>query len=429
MTNRILMLAVALTACTKQPNACTTDSDCTNPAYPFCDVDGEFAVSGNEKNTCTIVPPDCPVERCGCAPGATSCSGDTLSTCDPGGASQTMTACVLGCATDGTRCQSFEPTNGLGPALVAAAAEPPIQLPSGAHVDTDTGAVTDSASLPIQVRSLLVTQGTSSIRVFIGRSAALGDVTVTGASAFAIVASDTIDITGTITAKGTFTTAGPGAVETGACAGEAGEPGGGGGGNATAGGNGAKYSALAMPAHGGMPLTSFEPLAGGCRGGAHTDSGSTLALGGGGGAVQLVAGAAIAITGSIDVGGGGGFPGGGGGSGGMIILQAPEVVVTGGVYANGGGGGACDAAGADGTTDLTPAAGAGPCGGTISNHQAGGAGGTVSAPATAGSVGLSGAAGGGGAVGRLQVMNLDGVFDPTTGTISAALATAPLQAM
>jgi hypothetical protein len=426
-------LAVAVLAAmgcpTKEQNRCTSDSDCKDVAYPFCDVNGEFSASGGTKNVCTIVPPDCPVERCGCSPGATSCAGDTLTTCDPGGTSQSMTACVLGCATDGTHCLSFAPTNGLGPALVAAASEPSVQLPSGSHIDTDTGQITDGGSLPIQVSSLVVTQGTTSIRVFIAKSMTIGDVSVSGSSALALVASDAITVSGGLLVRGAGTSAGPGSQDSGACVGAGGDYGGGGGGNATAGGDGATTTANSIPAAGGAVQAGFEPLVGGCRGGAQTSNGSTVANGGGGGgAVELVAGSSITISGMIDVGAGGGLSAAGGGSGGNIVLEAPHVMFSGGLFANGGGGGACSSPGADSTANTTAAAGGGPCGIT-STRQVGGSGGTGTAASTAGSVRAGGAAGGGGAVGRVHVMNLDGTFDGSGGTVSASISAAQLQPM
>lgn len=426
----LLAVTISAAACTKEQNACKADSDCTNPAYPFCDVNGEFSASGGAKNVCTIVPDDCPVERCGCSPGATTCSDDMLSTCDPDGTSKSMTACVLGCAADGTRCLRFEPSNALGPALVASAEEPDIELPSGSHIDTDTGAVVDGASIPIQVRTLVVTQGSSSIRVLIGHSLSIGDVSVTGSSALAIVAWDSIEVTGTLVAHGSVKVAGPGAQESSPCVGESAESGGAGGGNGTAGGDAARPNPSAAPPQGGAALTDFEPLLGGCRGGAQTDANGAVVTegGGGGGAVQLVAGTSIAISGAVDVGGGGAPTSAGGGSGGLIVIQSPLVSFSGGLWANGGGGGACGMVGADGRADPMAALGGGPCG-TLSTHQDGGDGGTGSAVCTAGTKVLEGSAGGGGAVGRVQVVNLDGAFDTSEGIISAALTTALLQPM
>jgi hypothetical protein len=85
-------------------------------------------------------------------------------------------------------------------------------------------------------------------------------------------------------------------------------------------------------------------LRGGCAG----STGGTLggAGGAGGGAVAIVAGASINLTGKVNASGSGGHGGGetkcgggGGGSGGMIVLDAPTVTGSGLVFANGGGGG------------------------------------------------------------------------------------------
>src|SRR5579862_1885289 len=119
-----LVVAVAVLAgCTKHVS-CDSDADCKDPAYPFCDVNGEYPASGGEKNVCTIVPDNCPVERCGCMAGAVlSCTGDQVTTCAPDGMSTTMDTCALGCAPDGTRCLTFDPSNGLGGALAMAEGE------------------------------------------------------------------------------------------------------------------------------------------------------------------------------------------------------------------------------------------------------------------------------------------------------------------
>jgi hypothetical protein len=433
MTNRILMMAVALAACTKQPNPCTSDSDCTNPAYPFCDVDGEFAVSGGEKNTCTIVPPNCPVERCGCSPGATTCAAGELRTCDASGVSETATACALGCAPDGARCLSFEPSNGLGPALAAAANERAIEIPDGATINTDTGEVKTSGGLPVDVQSLVIAQGHTTIRAFIGGSFAIGDVTAYGNNPLAIVATGDITVTGMLDASAESVSSGPGAQRSDPCAGQPSSYGGSGGGNATDGGGGGEPQVIINNPRvpGGIAQIGFEPLAGGCPGGPLTSNGSVVADGGGGGgAVQLVSLTTIAISGGIDVGGGGGgYDGGGGGSGGNVILEAPRVAfASGGIYANGGSGGACAMSGTDGTRDANAAPGAGPCG--DHNRIRGGDGGTESTVPFGGGRDLGGGSGGGGggAVGRLRIATSDGTYDAGTAVLSAAITTATLQA-
>src|SRR4051812_37307972 len=93
-----LLLALTGAACSQKANQCSVDSDCSDIAYPFCDKDGEFSASGGEHNVCTVTPPDCPVERCGCTSGAEACIGDQHTTCAADGKSQTLETCALGCA-------------------------------------------------------------------------------------------------------------------------------------------------------------------------------------------------------------------------------------------------------------------------------------------------------------------------------------------
>jgi hypothetical protein len=103
---------------------------------------------------------------------------------------------------------------------------------------------------------------------------------------------------------------------------------------------------------GGIATAGAAPtgLRAGCRGGfgGSGGGGSTVGVGGrGGGAVYLIAGTEIQISGLVTAYGGGGGGGdekgggAGGGSGGMIGLDAPVVTVaaSGAVAANGGGGG------------------------------------------------------------------------------------------
>lgn len=411
---RTVVLAALVGGCTKHVNQCTSDSDCTDPAYPFCDVNGEFPASGGTKNICTVTPTNCPVDRCGCTPGATTCGSDTLLTCNADGKSQTMTSCALGCATDGTRCLTFEPSNGLGPALAAAGGEPDVVLPKGVHIDTGTGTITNSGGIAIPVQSLVVTEGGSAIRAFYAKSFVIDDATVTGPDAVAFVAAGDVTVQGAVDASGTGLTGGPGAqASTAACSGHSGQSqpcevtftcdGGGGAGNATAGTSGGGGTGAA-----GAAQTGFAPLVGGCPGGSGLDSSGALvgSGGGGGGAMQLVSATRIVVTGSalIDVGAGGGDPFGGGGSGGNIVLEAPQVSIEGAaaIVGNGGAGGGCSASGPDATRDMNPAVGPGPCGNH--NTDGGGSGGTVTvAPTTSGHQG-----GGGGAVGRLRIATKNG---------------------
>jgi hypothetical protein len=409
-----VVVLVGLAACgSEKVNQCDKDSDCTNIAYPFCDVNGEYSPSGGESHVCTVTPADCPVERCGCSPGATTCSGDALTVCDTDGTSTTMETCALGCGTT-DRCFTFQPMNGLGPALLAAANEPDIVVPDKARINTDTGAVTDSANVTVQIATLVVNQTNGpDIRVFFARSLDISDAVVTGGKALAFVAPGKITMRGVVDASANAATPGPGAQNSGPCVGaeDASVNTAGGGGNATSGGQGVSTNGLV---NGGAAQTSFEPLMGGCCGG--IDGGA------GGGAVQidsLVSVELFGLTnnrrGLLDVGGGGDHQGHfGGGAGGTVVVEAPTVIISGAVTANGGGGGG-SGPGSDATEDGVPAPG-GYSGQLIFY---GGSGGTRTQAA---GDGLN-SGGGGGAVGRLFVRTLDGNFDMSSDSLISAVAT------
>jgi hypothetical protein len=327
---------------------------------------------------------------------------------------------------------SFEPSNGLGAAVTAAANEPAITIPDGSTINTDTGEVKNSGGIVIPVNSLAVSQGATTIRALLGGSFSIGNVVVSGSNPLAIVSVGDITLTGLLDASADHSNRGPGAQGAGACVGQPSDIGGAGGGNATDGGLGGGPVLITSPrALGGAPQTGFEPLAGGCRGGQLTSNGSTVADGGeGGGAVQFVSLTAISISGAINVGGGGGgYDGGGGGFGGNVILEAPRVAFSsGGVFANGGSGGACAMPGNNASQDANPAPGPGPCG--AHSNILGGDGGTVStSPAPGGRLMLNdsgSAGGGGGAVGRLKIATSDGAYDAGTAVLSAAITTATL---
>jgi hypothetical protein len=209
-------------------------------------------------------------------------------------------------------------------------------------------------------------------------------------------------------------------VSTTVCASGPGPEGLGGGAGGTFGGQGG----LGGNDDGGTPgPTSTPPVAvrGGCRG---QGGGGPFGIGGdggyGGGAVYLIAGEAMSVTGTINASGeggrgaslsgvAGGGGGGGGGSGGMIGLDAPVISVMGQVFANGGGGGggssSFENAGsgheAQSATAMpeggTNAAGAGKGGrGAAGTFVVGGAGETRSVVTTGGG-------GGGGGAGHVEI--------------------------
>ena len=156
---------------------------------------------------------------------------------------------------------------------------------------------------------------------------------------------------------------------------------------------------------GGLPASATTPipaLRGGCRG--QDGDGPGKGVGGhGGGAVYLIAGNRISITGpGINAAGEGGTGGavvnvmsggGGGGAGGMIGLDAPTITCTGLILANGGGGGQGSGTIVPGATGSDPAGINAASGGTHDQPEGSGCGGDGGS-GSSGTVGGSGAGGG-----------------------------------
>ncbi len=428
----MLFAAVVAGGCTKQVNQCGGDSDCKDVTYPFCDVNGEYAASGGEHGICTIVPPNCPIERCGCSPGATTCADNTLTTCNADGLSTTTAACAIGCSDTQAHCLSFTPLFGVGVAFDGAANEADQVVANGAVVDTDAGTVKTAGGIALPIASMLVLPpGGSQLRVFYAHSFELHDLVVRGTMSASFVAVGPIVVAGKVDASANGASSGPGAITdpNAECSGKFDRVGGGGG-NATAGAPGVKSAGdISVPPASGAP-GSMEPaigmmgLVGGCMGG------GAASAGGGGGAIDLVSLVSVTVSGSINVGGGGGQGGTahGGGSGGNVVIEAPAVNVAGGIVANGGGAAACSTPGGDGDVSSSPALGGGPCAdGTlppnITVHTVGGSGGTGDLAPTAGIGGNTLPAAGGGAAGRLLVRMMGTFVPQTTALISAATST------
>jgi hypothetical protein len=445
---RAFVVVAVLVGCTERnPDFCASDADCAGTIRPFCDVNGEFGPSNGTSNICTETPSDCPIARCGCTPGEPlACDADQLTSCAADGMSSTTSTCALGCSTE-DRCLTFEPSNGLGPALTMAASEPDITLPDNTSIDTDTGLVQDINGLSIAFTSVVIPQpGAPSIRVFIARSLVADAVHVRGRNAFALVTFASMTLRGELDASADIDAHGPGAAETVAsCFGvDAVEascgnppivlrcwPGAGGAGNATVGGRGGSPEVVGGGESGGAVVTTLVPFEGGCAGGALRETNGSIRNGGaGGGAVQLVSLSSVTLTGKgiVNVGGGGGRASAGGGSGGLVIIEAPTVTAEGsaaGLAANGGAGGACDSNGADAGITATPAA-APTC-----NQRSGGNGATSGAVPGVGELScragegcLFGAqhGGGGGALGRARISTGSGQIS----TIGAPLLSAQI---
>jgi hypothetical protein len=197
---------------------------------------------------------------------------------------------------------------------------------------------------------------------------------------------------------------------------------GGQGGAGAVGRNGAGGTAGAPATVG--PAPTF--VRGGCAGTAGGDAGANAGglPGHGGGAVYLIAGGQIMVSGVITASAQGGYGGklgsggGGAGAGGLIGLDAPQIANTGTIFANGGGGGegggqtGIGGNGDSALTATTPAAG-----GTFNTNGGDGGAGSVGTTLTGGP-GLTnnnGAGAGGGGAGVIYVFpstNLGGTVSP-----------------
>lgn len=213
-----------------------------------------------------------------------------------------------------------------------------------------------------------------------------GTVTVQGARALVLLGAETVTVAASSVLDASSTTADPQRIGAGANPGgcskagigdssSSGAGGGAGGSFATQGGKGGRGNLNAgggpqNASQGGNPgATQPTPtvLRGGCPGGKGGDGqNNNGGVGGnGGGAVYLIAGTSIAITGDVFASGAGGDGtpnnagrqqgGGGGGSGGMIGLEAPAITVGGRVVANGaaGAGGGATTGGKPGSEGTT----------------------------------------------------------------------------
>ncbi len=380
---------------------------------------------------CDLTTKTCPTGQTCVASGGGNggiCMSDRGGTTDPdGGTMSSDGGTCLGGHLLGSVCLSTAPA---GPVTLTAVAGP---INSGAVASGGCTEMVPQAGGP----ALCVIAGTTidipaavTIRAF----AVSQNAADTGTHPLVLVATDSITIEGTIdvashvndTLAGGIPALGAGARTAVGCAatgldGTMGKPVGGSSNDSYGGGGGAGGSYGSLGGAGGSggnnnnighgnPVLGTVPnlLVGGCPGGTGGtgDGGLGAGAGGnGGGAVYLLAGKSITITGKINAsgaGGGAGGPGnfssgggGGGGSGGMIGFEAPSVAIMTGaaVYANGGGGASGSGqnqgdSGSPGVDPTGPATAAG--GGTGKDGGGGGGAGAVSA-----GTGAAGTKGGG----------------------------------
>lgn len=239
---------------------------------------------------------------------------------------------------------------------------------------------------------------------------------VVGPRPLLLVARETIDVTaeidasskrGGVTGGGARTTCtapmGTGAIGVAS--------GGAGGTHGYAGGAGGTVGAAVGPAPSAVtPLVALTGGCGGGEGGFPNGQSGRAPAGAGGGALYLIAGTSIRVTGAgINVSGAGGDGGatrrggGGGGAGGMVGFDAPSIVLDANVLSKGGGGGGgggdtsagqsgrdADLATPLGAVDGGSGGGGGGRGGDGSNGTIGG---VPGGPATSGGGGGGGGAG------------------------------------
>ncbi len=291
--------------------------------------------------------------------GASACSFDGSNVVrgggggDPDGATDSMSSDCVNVATYIDPCTSA--THVLS-----------LTMPGVYQYNTDNGTLLDPQGEVVEHSSLLINAANGALRTILTSEFLLGGGSILradGAPPLAISASHDLVIQGSIDVG----VGGAGArascgLSNGGAGGDLdnGAGGGGGGGFQGVGGRGGQGNDKGFPDissnHGdrgvsGVATMPTSPV-GGCSGGAGGDGDEDGGIGGpGGGAIYLVSGSALLVSGAIAAGGGGGGGaakaestyggggGGGGGSGGYILLEAPEVLMSGTLVANGGGGG------------------------------------------------------------------------------------------
>ncbi|MEO6418570.1 MAG: hypothetical protein ABIP39_04145 [Polyangiaceae bacterium] len=393
-------------------------------------------------------PADAPSDVITCTSNTTGCAGDNLVVCGDAGAPLSVTSCALGCVTGTTpACSRLSPSNLPATTCDTAGA-------AALTVGADTSISTDSGC------DATLSQGGGAPQLCIKKYSTVSisagvKLTVTGARALVLVATDDMSIAGTIDFGGKGAAAGPGASTSDGTGGTSAQSadGAGGGGHATLGAAGSSNIAAGAGGTAGtmFGVASLVPLIGGAGGGANGAGGGgpQAAGGGGGGAAQLVSckSFTLASTGVLQGGGGGGAGGpgsllaavqagggGGAGSGGAILIEAPAVTIAGTIAANGGGGGGgglrgnLGTAGAAGQPGQDGKASTVAATGGTSNAEsgiggAGGVGATAPVVGAAPTVSTGSAGGGGGAVGIVRVNVRSGHAPTITGTITPASTT------
>ena len=451
--------AFSISGCLQKNPVSCVDGYCEDPALPFCDQDGALAgspmtciavactpgsVAGcrlDQAILCNNAGDDFDLSHCdhgcdpasgclvkSCVPNTVSCGDRVVEQCDANGVLHT-TACDMACiAAPMPHCAHVSPQY-LPDVCDTLAAEASRDITTTETIDTNQAAVCNGGVVPQAGGPDLCVLRYGTFTVSSG-----GTARFVGNRAVAIVADDTLRISGTFDVSSRGIVPGPGAG--GGGGGQASSiKGGGGAGFATPGAAGGSTTQTGGGVNGGAaysPLTvSF--LVGGAR--ASVSGLSEIYWGGaGGGSATLIScRRSVLVDGTIQAGGGGGLGGhtfvppatvpfaaggGGGGSGGYVVLQALNIIVSGSLSANGGSGGcgkpSAAATGVDGA-DAQFFVIAPPACTPASNEGSGGAGGASSAAPQPGGPSSGGTpGGGGGSTGFFQTYTPIGVIPALT---------------
>jgi hypothetical protein len=422
----LLLLAVVVAAgCTKPNPASCADGHCSDPARPFCDVDGTI---GGEANTCISV---------GCTPNEfVECRQDSALTCNAAGTNYDLLQCEFGCGETGCKdpppCTTPECEKHIIPKYLPTicntlAAEPSLDITTNTQLNTGS----------VNCTKLVAQTGAPEICVMHYQTITIGSTPTTeyhayGPRVLALVADYELLVKGVLDI-GATAGQGPGATvqQANVASSNAGY---GGVGNQTPGGAGATISTNGGGGNGGAAVASPDTstlLVAGMLSGASAK--------GGGGATLISCRGKVTIEGIIDANGGGGTSGytdpiggtysqaRGGGSGGNVIIQGMAIDISGKMFANGGGGGGGGGTlnAQDGSPGTRSTAGGG-VGGAGDDGAQGGRGASGLAGATSGTKGSGGGGGGGGGTGWFLTYTPAGVT-PNVAFIPAPEFSPPLE--
>jgi hypothetical protein len=415
----LLGLALLAAGCTKPNPASCADNHCSDPARPFCDVDGTI---GGEPETCIAVS---------CTPNEfTECRGDAALTCNQAGNNYDLLECEFGCGEMGCKtppdCTTLDCMKHIIPKYLPTICD---TLATDAALD-----ITSDLMESTQGGCTSVVAQTSGPEICVrhyGTIAIEPNVVYRpyGSRAIALVADTDLLVKGVLDVSGNIDGAPGGGLN------QSGSPtagaGGGGAGNRTAGGPGATTSLDGGGANQGPAEAHPDTraaLVGGNRSSAYNN--------GGGAATLISCRGRVSVSGAVRAGGAGG-PSGyfnaqfqyvqavGGGAGGNVVVQGMAIDISGGLFSNGGGGGGAGdqlngtTAGQPGQNSVAAASGGNSDGG----GGIGGTGGALGLAPGAGKKGTSGGGGGGGSTGFLLTYTPTGVTPTvaTTAVISPAL--------